>query len=190
MRAFINYIYISHKTIKRPAHVSESRPKLNTKILFFFSETDRRRWRRRCYSILSGVPDSSWAPSSSCQQCLGRPPLHRRLRTRDRTRNLAVYGPTLTHWTMWAMYFHPKCVCIYPRTSQNLQGIEIWKIKILTPSGSEPRSTESYTVIIPLDHWFIYRNIRNEYINFIWNHLVSHINFRFLKQNSNIWWFT
>ena len=27
----------------------------------------------------------------------------------------------------------------------------------------------------------LYRNIRNEYINLIWHHLVSHINFRFLK---------
>ncbi len=160
------------------------------KFCFFSSESDRRRWRRRCYSILSGVPNSSWAPSSSRQQCLGRPPLHSRLRTLDRTRNLAVSGPTLTHWTMWAMYFHPKCVCIYPRTSQNLQRIEIWKIKILTPSGSEPRSAESYTVIIPLHHWFIYRNIRNEYINLIWHHLVSHINFLFWNRTRIIDWFT
>ncbi len=87
------------------------------------------------------------------------------------------------------MYFHPKCVSTYPRTSQNLQGIEIWKIKILTPSGSEPRSAESYTVIIPLDHWFVYRNIRNEYINLIWHHLVSHINFRFWNRTRIFDWY-
>ncbi len=37
---FINYNYISHKSIKRPAHVSESRPKLNTNFFSSLRQTE------------------------------------------------------------------------------------------------------------------------------------------------------
>ena len=59
-------------------------------------------------------------------------------------------------------------VCLYtPERPKTSKESKFEKSKNLTLSESEPRSAKSYTVIIPLDHWFIYRNIRNEYINLI-----------------------
>ncbi len=108
-------------------YVSESRPKLKTKNLLF-SLRQWRRWRRRrgCDSILSGVPDSSWAPSSSRQRCLGRPTLHCWLRTQDQTRKLAETSQFTAHTHMGDGISVEMCVYIPQNTLKHRRN---WNLK-------------------------------------------------------------
>ena len=63
--------------------------------------------------------------------------------------------------------FSPN-VCIYtPEHVKISKESKIQRFKNLTFPGIEPRSSESFPVIVPLDHWHIYRNIKSENINLI-----------------------
>ncbi len=97
------------------------------------------------------------------------------LPTWDRTENLTVISPMPTPTKpRWLWYIRSNLWYICPWTCENVIGIEIWNFKKLTLPGLEHWSSESYPVIKPLDHCLILRKIRNEYINLIWHHLVSH----------------
>jgi hypothetical protein len=66
-------------------------------------------------------------------------------------------------------------MCVYiPLNMWKYQRNQNLKFQKLTLPGIEPRSSESFPAIIPLDHWHIYRNIKSENINLIWLLVFSH----------------
>ncbi len=106
----------------------------------FFSETDyMTRQPGEVHTILTGVPISSCAPSSSHQWVPGASPSTPTdfgIRIRTHYNELKCLTNITTKKSGW-WYFMSQCVYILPRMSQDFKEFQIFKFSILRRSGIE-----------------------------------------------------
>jgi hypothetical protein len=135
----MNYNYVSHKSIKQNGLLMSQKagPSWIPKFCLFLWD---RMMKMKAKMLLNPVRRPRLFMSTVIQPPTVPGASPSTLLTSDSGSNQKPRG-------LWpnAHPLDPKCVSIYPRTSQNLKGIEIWKIKILTPPGSEPWSPVSLT---------------------------------------------
>jgi hypothetical protein len=174
------WLYLSiHKEIKNPAMMTQAGrhriPKWNDVVESSFSWLSD--WLCLTLYAQTGV---QWLATPLSQPG----PYWTRLQGVIKSLNSALHGiePTTSRSSIRRLHppihggcdnLSPNCGIYAPEHVKMSKELKFWNFKKLTPQGIEPRSAESSAVIIPLDHWFLPRNIRNEYINLIWHHLVS-----------------
>ena len=131
--------------------------------------------RRSLHYPVWASPDSSSAPSSSHQHVPGRPLYPRWFRNQESNSwQWAQLTETEPPNHGGCDNFSPN-VCIYTPEHVKISKESKFEISKNWPcQESNPGHQSHSQVIIPLDHWHIYRNIKSENINLIWLLVFSH----------------